>query len=145
MSYQIVIIQGNMTKDATSRQVGQNTVISLSVATSRKYKKADGTFGEDTEFHDVELWNQPNVFPYLKKGTAVLIQGEIKTDRWVDQNGQDRISKKIRASVLTLVGGRPQGAAQSAPQAAPAPQAPVAPTAPATASPEPEAGPDLPF
>lgn len=139
MSYQIVILQGNLTRDAEVRQVGQNQVAQFSVATSRRFKKADGSVGEESEFHDIELWNQTGVFPYLKKGTAILVQGEIKTDKWTDQQGQQRSTKKIRAAVVQLCGPRPQAAAPApqpaAPQyqQAPAPQYPPQPQAPAPA------------
>lgn len=136
MSYQIFIIQGNLTRDAEVRQVGQSTVASFGVATSRKFKKQDGTVAEETEFHDVELWNNNGVYQYLTKGASVLVQGEIKTDKWTDQNGQQRERKKVRASIIQLCGGgnrqqaQPQAPAQPVyPPAQPAypPQAPVAP------------------
>lgn len=152
MSYQIVILQGNLTRDAEVRQVGQNQVAQFSVATSRRFKKADGSVGEESEFHDIELWNQTGVFPYLKKGTALLVQGEIKTDKWTDQQGQQRSTKKIRAAVVQLCGPRPQAAApapqpaapqyQQAPQP-PAPQYPTQPQAPAPA-PQPQYPPQAP-
>lgn len=119
MSYQIVILQGNLTRDAEVRQVGQNQVAQFSVATSRRFKKADGSVGEESEFHDIELWNQTGVFPYLKKGTALLVQGEIKTDKWTDQQGQQCSTKKIRAAVVQLCGPRPQAAAPASQPAAP--------------------------
>lgn len=122
MSYQIVILQGNLTRDAEVRQVGQSSVASLGVATSRKFKKQDGTIGEETEFHDVELWNNNGVYQYLTKGASVLVQGEIKTDKWTDQSGQQREKKKIRASVIQLCGPRQQQAQQQAPMAPPHPQ-----------------------
>lgn len=137
MSYQIVILQGNLTRDAEVRQVGQNQVAQFSVATSRRFKKADGSVGEESEFHDIELWNQTGVFPYLKKGTALLVQGEIKTDKWTDQQGQQRSTKKIRAAVVQLCGPRPQAAAP-APQPA-APQYQQAPAPRPQYAPQPQA------
>lgn len=137
MSYQIVILQGNLTRDAEVRQVGQNQVAQFSVATSRRFKKADGSVGEESEFHDIELWNQTGVFPYLKKGTALLVQGEIKTDKWTDQQGQQRSTKKIRAAVVQLCGPRPQPAAP-APQPA-APQYQQAPAPRPQYAPQPQA------
>lgn len=141
MSYQIVILQGNLTRDAEVRQVGQNQVAQFSVATSRRFKKADGSVGEESEFHDIELWNQAGVFPYLKKGTALLVQGEIKTDKWTDQQGQQRSTKKIRAAVVQLCGPRPQAAAPAPQPAAPqyAPQPPQAPAPQYAPAPQPQA------
>ena len=123
MSYHSFIVQGNLTRDAEVRQVGQSSVASFGLATSRRFKKQDGTDGEETEFHDIELWNNNGVYPYLTKGQSVLIQGEIRTDRWQDQNGQQREKKKIRASVIQLCGSRQQqGAQQQPPMGPPQPQ-----------------------
>lgn len=118
MSYQKVILQGNLTKDAEVRQVGNSQVALICVATSERYKKADGTIAEETEFHDVEIWNMAGVTPYLTKGASVLVEGRIKTDKWNDNQGVAHEKKKIRADVLRLCGPRPQAAAP-APQAAP--------------------------
>lgn len=131
MSYQIVILQGNLTRDAEVRQVGQSTVASFGVATGRKFKKQDGTLGEETEFHDVELWNNNGVYQYLTKGASVLVQGEIKTDKWTDQNGQQRERKKIRANLIQLCGSRQQ-------------QAPAQPAYPPAQPPMPPATPGVP-
>ena len=91
----------------------------------------------------MEIWDKAGVYPYLTKGQSVLIVGQQKTDRWQDQNGQNRESKKVRAQVVQLCGPRPQQTAQqpAAPayqparpaQPAPAPQAPPQYQAPAPA------------
>ncbi len=46
---------------------------------------------------------------YLRKGSQVYIEGSIRTDKWQDQNGQDRYSTKIRADNMQMLGGRPEG------------------------------------
>lgn len=128
MSYQQILIQGNCTRDAEVRQVGQSQVAKIGVAVSEKYKGRDGQIQESTEFFDVEIWDKAGVYPYLVKGQSVLIVGQQKTDKWQDQQGQNRESKKVRAQVVQLCGPRPQ--AQTQPQApAPAPtyQAPAPP------------------
>lgn len=129
MSYQVVIIQGNLTRDAEIRQVGQNTVASIGVATSRRFKKQDGTIVEETEFHNVEYWNAGAVQQYLVKGQSVLVQGEIRTEKWQDQQGNNRETKKIRASILQLCGS-PRQQGQQPQQYAQAPMPPQAPAAP---------------
>ena len=128
MSYQQILIQGNCTRDAEVRQVGQSQVAKIGVAVSEKYKGRDGQIQESTEFFDVEIWDKAGVYPYLVKGQSVLIVGQQKTEKWQDQQGQNRESKKVRAQVVQLCGPRPQ--AQTQPQApAPAPtyQAPAPP------------------
>lgn len=139
MSYQQILIQGNCTRDAEVRQVGQSQVAKIGVAVSEKYKGRDGQIQESTEFFDVEIWDKAGVYPYLTKGQSVLIVGQQKTDKWQDQNGQNRESKKVRAQVVQLCGSRPaQPQAQApAPGYAPQPQY-QAPAPPPQYAPQPQ-------
>lgn len=116
MSINKVILVGNLTKDAEIRTVGQQQVASFGLATSERFTDRNGQKQELTEFHNIELWGSAGVYPYLKKGTQVYVEGSIKTDKWTDQQGQPHEAKKIRAFTLQLVGQRPQQAQQSAPQ-----------------------------
>ena len=137
MSYQQILIQGNCTRDAEVRQVGQSQVAKIGVAVSEKYKGRDGQIQESTEFFDVEIWDKSGVYPYLTKGQSVLIVGQQKTDKWQDQNGQNRESKKVRAQVVQLCGPRPQAQAPASTPAQSAYQAPApAPTYQAPAPPQ---------
>ena len=126
MSYQQILIQGNCTRDAEVRQVGQSQVAKIGVAVSEKFKGRDGQIQESTEFFDVEIWDKAGVYPYLVKGQSVLIVGQQKTDKWQDQQGQNRESKKVRAQVVQLCGPRPQAQPQ-APAPAPAYNQPAPP------------------
>lgn len=126
MSYQQIIIQGNCTRDAEVRQVGQSQVAKIGVAVSEKFRNKEGAIQESTEFFDVEIWDKAGVYPYLTKGQSVLIVGQQKTDKWQDQQGQNRESKKVRAQVVQLCGPRPQAQPQ-APALPTRPQAPAQP------------------
>lgn len=143
MSYQQIMIQGNCTRDAEVRQVGESQVAKIGVAVSERYKDRNGQVQESAEFFDVEIWDKAAVYPYLTKGQSVLIVGQQKTDKWTDQNGQNREAKKVRAQVVQLCGQRPQQAqAAPAPQyqqaPPPAPQYRQAPPAPQYAPPQPQ-------
>ena len=118
MGYQQIIILGNLTRDLEVRQVGQSQVAKTGIAVSEKFRKQDGTIGEVTEFFDLEIWDKSSVYQYLTKGQQVFIMGQVKTDKWQDQNGQNRESKKVRVQTIQLCGSRPQAAPQQ--QAAPA-------------------------
>jgi len=152
MSYQQIIIQGNCTRDAEVRQVGQSHVAKIGVAVSEKYKDRSGQTQESTEFFDVEIWDKPGVYQYLTKGASILVVGQIKTEKWTDQSGQNRESKKVRAQVVQLCGSRPlaqPSAPSSVPQApgyapAPAYQAPPQPQYQAPARPQQYAPPTSP-
>jgi single-strand DNA-binding protein len=73
---------------------------------------------EQTEWHDLELWDQQAKIAekYLKKGSQIYVEGKIKSDKWTDEQGQNRKKMKIRVLSFTMVGGKPEGMA-----AAPAP------------------------
>jgi single stranded DNA-binding protein len=127
MSYQQITILGNLTRDAEVRQVGQSQVAKIGVAVSDRFRKQDGTIGESTEFFDAEIWDKAAVYPYLVKGQQVLVIGQFKTEKWTDQNGQPRETRKIRVLNIQLCGGKPQAqpaAAPPAPGYAPQPAAP---------------------
>lgn len=124
MGYQQIIIMGNLTRDVEVRTVGQSQVAKTGVAVSEKFRKQDGTTGENTEFFDIEIWDKASVYPYLKKGQQVLVVGLQRTDKWQDQNGQSRETKKVRVTAIQLCGSRPaQPQAQApAPGYTPQPQ-----------------------
>jgi len=119
MSYQQITILGNLTRDAEVRQVGQSQVAKIGVAVSDRFRKQDGTIGESTEFFDAEIWDKAAVYPYLVKGQQVLVIGQFKTEKWTDQNGQPRETRKIRVLNIQLCGGKPQAQPQAQPAAAP--------------------------
>lgn len=118
---------GNLTRDAEVRQVGQNSVARFGLAISEKFRKQDGTIGESTEFLDVDLWGQAGVHQYLVKGQMVYVEGSVRTEQWTGNDGQQRRTTRIRASLIQLLGNRQQ--AQQHP--APAPQQYAQVTAPA--------------
>lgn len=132
MGYQSITIMGNLTRDVEVRQVGQSSVAKTAVAVSERFKKSDGTVGESTEFFEIEIWDRPAANPYLTKGKQVLVVGQIKTEKWQDQNGQTRESKKIRVGTIQLCAKPQQEApAQQPVQATAPPPQPVYQPAPA--------------
>lgn len=112
MGYQQIILLGNLTRELEVRQAGQSTVAKVGIAVSEKFRKQDGTVGENTEFFELELWDKGNLHQYLTKGTMVFVIGQQKTEKWQDQQGQNRETKKIRVSTIQLCGSRPQAAPQ---------------------------------
>lgn len=133
MSVNKVILVGNITRDAEVRAVGQNQVARFGLATSNKYRNSQGETVEETEFHNIEYWGNSGVFQYLKKGQQVFVEGSIKTDKWSDQQGNEKSAVKIKALSLQLLGSRPQTQAQPAP----APQRPAAQPKPSRPTPQP--------
>ena len=146
MSVNKVILVGNLTRDAEVRTVGQNQVAKFGLATSERFRGTDGAVKEATEFHNVELWGNAGVYPYLTKGQTLYVEGSIRTDKYIGNDGQERTAVKIKAFTVQLIGARPQQsapAAPAAPQYAPQPAYPAYPTAPVAPAPR-RAAPPMP-
>ena len=110
-----VIIVGNLGNDPEVRTFPSGgKVCNFSVATSERWK--DRNTGENrdrTEWHRIEITSEPLVKiaeQYLKKGSAVYIEGQLQTQKWQDQSGQDRYTTKVvmrpYSSQLTMLGNR---------------------------------------
>lgn len=132
MSLNKVMLIGNLTRDAEIRQAGQNQLAVFGLATSERFRKEDGTVSESVEFHDVTLWGNTGIYPYLKKGQALYVEGSIKTNEWTGNDGVKRTAKVIKAHVAQLLGSRPQQQPQAAQPQQPQYQQAAMPPAPPT-------------
>jgi single-strand DNA-binding protein len=107
-----VILLGNLGADPEVKYLeGDKVVANLSLATTEAYNDRSGNRVEQTEWHDLELWDQQAKIAekYLKKGSQIFVEGKIKSDKWTDDQGQNRKKTKIRVLSFTMVGGRPEG------------------------------------
>ena len=113
-------IAGRVGKAAETRQVGDTTATSFSVATDKRGKGGE----KETLWFDCTIWGDRGkaVGPYITKGTTVAVSGEVGV-RQYEANGESRVSLTVRVSELTLLGGGEK--AEAAPQRAPAGRAPA--------------------
>ena len=111
MSYNKVILVGNLTRDIELRysQSGMG-IANTAIATSRKHTK-DGQKTEEVCFTDItffarsaEIANQ-----YLRKGSKILVEGRLKLDQWVDQNGQKRSKHSVVVETMQMLDSKPEG------------------------------------
>lgn len=113
------IIVGNLGADPETRYTpGGDAVTNIRVATTDRWKdKASGEQKEQTEWHRISFWGRlaEVAGEYLKKGSQVYIEGQIRTRKWQDKDGQDRYSTEIRGDVLQMLGRAPAGG-ESRPQ-----------------------------
>ena len=86
---------GNLGKDPEIRvnqQTGRKSV-SFSLATSRRYRDANGEQKEDTQWHNIVGWGKvAEVFEQLqiRKGTTMYIEGAIQNRSWINQQTQQK-------------------------------------------------------
>ena len=121
-----VIILGHLGRDPETRYAPNGDAIcNITVATTDTWKdKQTGEKKEQTEWHRVSFYGRlaEVVGQYLKKGSAVYVEGSLRTRKWQDKDGVDRYTTEIRADQMQMLGSRPAGSAT-----APASQAPTTP------------------
>ena len=50
---------------------------------------------------------------YLKKGSAIYVEGRIRTRKWTDKEGQERFTTVIEANEMQMLGSRNSSSAVS--------------------------------
>lgn len=109
MSYNRVIMQGNLTRDPEIRNAGTTTVCTFGLATTHKYKGRDGATKEDKCFVDCKLFGKSgDMFAeWFRKGSPVLLEGRLCLEQWDDKTtGQKRSKHTIFVEQFTFVGER---------------------------------------
>ena len=107
-----VILIGNLGQDPEVKYLeGDKVVANLRLATTESYRNRAGERVENTEWHDLELWDglAKIAEQYLKKGNQIYVEGKIKTDTWQDEQGNNRRRVRIRVLNLTMLGSRDGG------------------------------------
>jgi single-strand DNA-binding protein len=97
-------IIGHLGKDPESRTLSNgNLVVTLSVATSRRWKEKDsGEKKEKTFWHRVVIYNKAQAEAcqkFLKKGAKVMVLGDLET-RDYEADGQQRTITEILVSAF---------------------------------------------
>lgn len=104
--YQKYIIIGRLTKDGENRFLPSGSqVYKNSIATDRKFKKQDGTQGQEVMFMDFVVYaglaNTMNT--YLKKGSQVLLEGFIKFEQWTASDGTARSRHILQVETMKML------------------------------------------
>ena len=97
-----VILVGNLGKDPEmfSTDAGIKRA-KFSLATSENFTAKDGTRVDETEWHSIVLWRglAEVAEKYLRKGSKIYLEGKIKTNSYVDKDGNKK-------SFIDIIGDR---------------------------------------
>jgi len=119
-----VILVGNLGADPETRYTPSGTAVAnIRLATTKAWKdRNSGEQQERTEWHRVVMFNRLAEIAgeYLKKGSQVYIEGELRTNKWQDKEGNDRYTTEIIANDMQMLGGRGGGGGSSSYGDAPA-------------------------
>jgi single-strand DNA-binding protein len=111
-----VILIGNLGADPEVKSFQNGgRIANLRIATSENWKdKNTGERKERTEWHNVVLQSDGLVGvaeKYLRKGSKIYIEGQLRTRKWQDQSGNDRYTTEVSVGgmggVMTMLDGAP--------------------------------------
>lgn len=119
-----VIIVGTIGNDPEVKySASGSSIANLSVATSEQWKdKQTGEKKEQTEWHRVVIFGKLAEIAgeYLRKGSQVYIEGQLRTRKWTDRNGVDKYTTEIvipqMGGVMQMLGGRRDDSDQQQPR-----------------------------
>ena len=108
-----VILIGNLVQDPEVVQINQDTeVAKFTLAINEGYKKPDGEQVDVTTYIDCEAWAglAKVVKNYVKKGSKLYVEGNIRSDKWTDaDSGKARTKHKVRIQDLVMLDSRKDG------------------------------------
>ena len=108
-----ISIAGVLGKDPELKQVGQDQVLSFTVADSQGKEKP-------TLWWNCQMWGKraTTLQQYMAKGQKVTVSGNVQMREYTDKDGNKKTAMDVRVNDVALQGG----GEQQAPKAAPAPK-----------------------
>lgn len=124
------ILVGNAGNDPETKYTqGGMAVTTVSLATTSVKKDRDGNKVEQTQWHKVKFFDKlaEIVGEYVKKGSQLYVEGEIRYDKYTDRDGAEKYFTEIIGNQMQLLGGRSDDQRSASPrrqQSAPRREAP---------------------
>lgn len=111
MSLCKAMVMGRLGRDPDVRQTQSGVaVLKFSLATSEFSKDGKGGFNQSTQWHNVvafrdqaERWG-----PNLRKGQMVYVEGPLRSEKWTDRDGIERVTWSLHAQKLEFCERRDQ-------------------------------------
>lgn len=105
-----VLLIGNTGKDPefAVTSTGRKRA-TFSLATTRRYRDANGEQKEQTDWHTIVAWGKTaDIIESLgvHKGMPLFIEGTLSYRSWNDQNGQKRYATDVVIETFQLLGNR---------------------------------------
>lgn len=95
-----VLIAGNLTCDPSFRKTTNGTpVANFYVASNRKFKDNTGQWRENVCYVGVVAWYKlaESCYENLKRGSAIIVDGELQSRSWRNSDGTSRNVVEIKA------------------------------------------------
>ena len=118
-----VILAGRLGRDPEVRYTETGTAVAnMSLATTETWKNKNGEQQEKTEWHRIVVFGNTAEFAkeYLRKGTMLAVDGQLRTRKWEDRDGTTKYTTEVLARQLTpLSSQKKQSKSKEEPQSMP--------------------------
>ena len=102
-----VFLFGNVGKDPEARTLESGKKLAkFTLATSSYSRDKEGNKVTQTEWHNIVVWDKlaETVQSYVKKGSAVIVEGEIRYRQYTDKDGNTKYFTEILGNAVHLTG-----------------------------------------
>ena len=120
MNINKVILMGRLTADPELKTSANNvSIVQFTVAVNRRYVSKDSN-ERQVDFIDCTAFNRNAEFlnKYFRKGSSIIVFGNIQVDVWKDKEGHSRRSTRIIVDELQFGESKNRDASSSAPATA---------------------------
>jgi single-strand DNA-binding protein len=102
------ILHGNSGKDPEVKQIGETKVAKFSLATQSFRKDTDGN--KVTDWHNIVAWGKLADLceKYVKKGSSLIVEGEIQYRSYTDKDGVTKYITEIQANNIHFTSKKPE-------------------------------------
>lgn len=105
-SFNKVLLIGNLTKDPEVLDLESGVKLAkFTLATNKNWSTKEGEKKEQTDFHNVVAWRKLAEIcgTYLKKGSAVLVEGKLSTNKYKNKAGENKTITEIHADEINFI------------------------------------------
>jgi single-strand DNA-binding protein len=105
-SFNKVLLIGNLTRDPEILDLESGVKLAkFTLATNKNWSTKEGEKKEQTDFHNVVAWRKLAEIcgAYLKKGSAVLVEGKLSTSKYKNKEGENKSVTEIHADEINFI------------------------------------------
>jgi|SRR5882672_2986812 len=106
MNINKLIMAGRLARDPEFKEVRPNLfACKITIATNHETRSKDGQVKKEVCFIDCTLWNQQakDAHERLKKGSLVVAEGRLATEKWVDPTTKIERTKQILKCEILII------------------------------------------
>lgn len=108
-----VVLVGNLGRDPEMRYSQNGTPITnFTIAVNRRRRGTDGNFVDETDWYRISLFRRDaeTAAEYLKKGSKVLVEGQLQIRNYTGQDGIERTTVEVNADNFVMLSPRDEAA-----------------------------------